>query len=429
MSRASVGPKGRREGRPRVLGRESGLKHISPESLPPAVNGVLAGLFTFLLTFGALLTVASLGWVFAADHTSLRGMFAFTSYTWLAAHLLPVDTVTGSWWLPPLLLTAGVVAVSALAGSEAVQRGLPRQRQVLLTFAGAAVGTYAVLGVLVAAVSASADTSVALWRVVPALALVMGLGLAAGVARELGLVADTWRRVPARLQHELRAAGTGLLVMCVGAGVLLLAATVTSFGRLQEAFTYVRPGWSGTALMILICLVYLPTALVWAASFSVGAGFSIGSDTVYAPWQVASAAVPDVPLLEIAPVTHSWWYLLVFLVPLAAGVAARRALPAAHLATAGLNREVLLGMARTAGFAALATGVMALLSDGGIGGRLAQMGPPPLLVMGLTGAWFMLAFALVEGWHLARQRSPLHRRRARPQSDEAPEAADVRIEQ
>ena len=429
MSRASVRSSGRREGRPRVLGREAGLKHISPESLPPAVNGVLAGLFTFLLTFGAMLTVASLGWVFAADHTSLRGMFAFTSYAWLASHLLPVDTVTGTWWLPPLLLTAGVVAVSALAGSEAVQRGLPRRRQVLLTFAGAAVGTYAVLGVLVAAVSATADTSVALWRVVPALALVMGGGLALGTARELGLISEAWRRVPARLQHELRAAGTGLVVMGVGAGALLLAAAATSLGRLQEAFAYVRPGWSGTLLMILICLVYLPTALVWAASFSVGAGFSIGSDTVYAPWQVTAAPVPDLPLLEIAPVGHSWWYLAVFILPLAAGVAARRALPVVNLATTGIRRDALLGMARTAGFAALGMGFLAWLSDGGIGGRLAQMGPAPLLVMALTGAWFVVAFGLVEGWQLARHRSPLRRRRTRQQSDEAPEAADVRIEQ
>ena len=435
MSRASVRPKGRREGRPRVLASRATAgspRHVSTMALPPAVNGVLAGLFAFLLTVGAVLTVVSLGWVFAADHTSLRGMADFALYAWLAAHLLPVETAAGTWWLPPLLLTAGVMAAAALAGREAVQRGLPQQRQVLLMFAGAAVGTYAALGTLVAAVSATADASVPLMLAPIGTAAVMGAGLALGAARELGLLTVAWRKVPARLHHELRAAAGGLLVMCVGAGLLLVIAAATSLGRLGEAFDFVRPGWSGTVLIALICLVFLPTALIWAAAFSVGAGFRIGSDTMYAPWQVRPGEVPDLPLLEIAPTSHSWWYLLVFLIPLAGGIAARRALPVAGVTAVGMDRTALLGLARTAGLAALAVGVLTLLADGGIGGRLSLIGPAPLLVMALTGAWFVVAFALVEGWHVVRRWLPGRRHRSddpAPLSDELPEAADVRVEQ
>ena len=434
MSRASVRPKGRREGRPRVFGAKSTTgtpRHVSTTTLPPAVNGVLAGLFALLLTVGAVLTVVSLGWVFAADHTSLRGMAGFAVYTWLAAHLLPVDTAAGTWWIPPLLLTAGVLAVAALAGREAVQRGLPRDRQVLLMFGGAAVGTYAALATVVAALSATADTSVPLWLTPLGTAVVMGVGLGFGVAKELGLLAVAWRRVPARLHHELRAAGIGLLVLCVGSAFLLLVAAATSLGRIGEAFSYVRPGWSGTVLIALICVVYLPTALIWAMAFIVGAGFRIGTDTMYAPWQMRAGEVPDLPLLEIAPTTHSWWYLVVLLVPLAAGIATRNALPIAGFSAGRIDRSALLGLARTAGFAALATGALALLADGGIGGRLSMIGPAPLVVMALTGAWFLFAFALVEGWHVVRRWSPMRRRRSQPAplSDELPEAADVRVEQ
>ena len=433
MSRASVRPKGRRDGRPKVMAARTSSttpRHSATMALPPAVNGVLAGLFTFLLTIGAVLTVVSLGWVFAADHTSLRGMAGFAFYTWLAAHLLPVDTAAGTWWLPPLLLTGGVMAVAAFAGREAVQRGLPAQRQVLLTFAGAAVGTYAALGTLVAAMSATADTSVPLFLAPLGTAAVMGAGLGYGVARELGLLTVVWRKVPARLHHELRAAGVGLLVMCVGGGLLLAVAAATSLGRLGEAFEFVRPGWSGTVLIALICLVFLPTALIWAVAFAVGAGFRIGTDTMYAPWQVQAGEVPDLPLLEIAPTSHSWWYLLVFLIPLAGGVAARRALPVAGVTAVGMDRSALLGLARTAGLAALAAGVFTLLADGGIGGRLSLVGPAPLAVMALTGAWFLVAFALVEGWHVVRRWLPSRRHRGEqaPQSDELPEAADVRVE-
>ena len=434
MSRASVRPKGRRDGRPRVIGARrtaSSPRHSSTMTLPPAVNGVLAGLFTFLLTMGAVLVVVSLGWVFAADHTSLRGMAGFAFYTWLAAHLLPVDTAAGTWWIPPLLLTAAVVAVAALAGREAVQRGLPAQREVFLAFTGAAVGTYAALGTVVAAISATADTSVPLWLAPLGTAVVMGAGLTFGAARELGLVTVAWRKVPARLHHELRAAGIGLLVMCVGGGLLLVVATATSLGRLGEAFAFVRPGWSGTLLIGLICVVFLPTALIWAVAFAVGAGFRIGTDTMYAPWQVRAGDVPALPLLEIAPTTHSWWYLVVFLIPLVAGIAARKALPVAGFTGAGMDRAALLGLARTAGLAALATGALTLLADGGIGGRLSLIGPAPLLVMALTGAWFLLAFALVEGWHVVRRWAPSRRRRndRAPLSDELPEAVDVRVEQ
>jgi len=412
--RSAARPRGRRDDRPRVVGagrrgtaRRGTTRRLSQRpALPAAANGALAAGTTLLLTFGAVLMVVAVGWVFAADHTSLRGMVAFAIYTWLAAHLLPVQVADATWWLPPLLLTAGVIAVGMWAGREAVRRGVPTSRAGMRDFALAAVGTYAGGAILLAALSATAEVTVPLFLTPFAAAAVFAVGLALGVARATRTHVRFQRQIPVRIRAELSAAATGIGVLLAGSAVLFAVAVVLSGDRIAESLDSIQPGISGTALIVLLCLIYLPTMLVWVAAFALGPGFSVGTGTIVAPWEVDMGEVPAVPLLVALPTTHSWFYLVALLVPIAAVFAARRALP---VGAAVQQSGAVISLARTAGFAAAGMALLSILADGGIGGRLALLGPAPLLVAAATGAWFIVVFAVVEGWQALR----LRRRRRR----------------
>jgi hypothetical protein len=426
-SRAVAGPRRRRDvDRPRVYRSRGGRtgRHSSRTAVHPALNGLLAAGSALLSTFGVVLIVVAAGWVFAADHTSLRGMVTFAVDTWLAAHLLPIEVGDVSWWLPPLLLTAAIVGSGYWVGREAVRRGLPTSREAMRDFWIAMIGGYAAAATLLAAVSATAVTAVPLLATPFATAAVFGCGAVVGVARANRSYRALERRVPVRIRAEVAAALTGVALLLGGSAALFAAAAATSGRRIAEGFELVQPGLSGTALLILISVIYLPTMLIWVASFALGVGFAVGINTLLAPWSVQSGEVPAVPLLNALPTQHSWWFALALVLPVLAALAARRALPLAPGASLDDLRSAAVSLARTAGFAAAVMGLLAVLADGGIGGRLSQMGPSPLLVMAATGAWFIVVFTLVEGW----QALWLRHRRNRARTVAAREDGENKLE-
>lgn len=410
-SKPVAGPRSRRDDRPRVIRDQRSPRHLNRAAVHPALNGLMAAGSAIALTFGSLLIIVALGWVFAADHTSLRSMFAFTVDVWLAAHLLPVEVAGATWWLPPLLLTVGIVGSGYWAATQAVKRGLATSREAVRDFWVAIIGGYASVATLLAAFSATALTSVPLLLTPFAVAGVFGAGALVGVARATRNQHALSQRIPMRVRVELKAALVGVAVLLAGAAAVLSVALVFAGSRIAAGLEDVQPGFSGTVLILVLCLIYLPTMLVWVAAFTLGTGFSVGVDTWVAPWGVQMGDVPAVPLLTAVPTTHTWWYLALLVLPVLAGLAARRALPLGPIVTSGSRRSVATSLARTAVFAAVMMSVLALLADGGIGGRLAQLGPSPLLVAAATGAWFIVTFALVEGcqalWHRWRGRTRL----------------------
>jgi hypothetical protein len=232
--------------------------------------------------------------------------------------------------------------------------------------------------------------SVALW-----LPLVVSLAAAAGVWSAYGRPHGPlpgW--VPRELRRALlrpwfavagRAAVAGTAVL-VGGGALAVGASLALHLDLaQESFLNLAGEWSGRFAVLLLALVLVPNAAVWAASYGTGAGFGLGTGAAVTPLGSAGvAALPHFPLLAALPhegrgAPLNW---AVAAVPLAAGLTVawftvRRAAPAYAV------REEAWGRRETAGTAALgalgcglATALLAAVSGGALGAeRLAEFGP------------------------------------------------------
>ena len=159
--------------------------------------------------------------------------------------------------------------------------------------------------------------------------------------------------------------------------VLVVAAAVfTGAGRVSVLHDSLAGGgiiaMSG---LVLLQTGWVPTLLVWACSWLIGAGFSVGTGTVFAPDRVVAGPVPTLPLLGLLPTaplsTVGLWLPLV----VTAG-----AMVAAWRRRAVLNSLRVRYAVSAAGLAALlvagGVGLLCVAASGSVGpGRMTDVGP------------------------------------------------------
>ncbi|WP_059047949.1 cell division protein PerM [Streptomyces acidiscabies] len=182
-------------------------------------------------------------------------------------------------------------------------------------------------------------------------------------------------------------AGAGVLL---GGGALLVAvSTVLHGGAARGSFLHLTEGWSGRFAVLLLCVVLVPNAAVWGASYALGPGFVLGAGHPVTPLVSDPAALlPPFPLLAAVPDVGnggpSTWA--------AAGVALAGALAVGcFLARAGAAWS----WGRTAGGAVAAAVVFAVVmavaagvAGGSLGvGALSRFGPVWWQVGGAAFVW------------------------------------------
>jgi Family of unknown function (DUF6350) len=165
--------------------------------------------------------------------------------------------------------------------------------------------------------------------------------------------------------------------------------------------------------VLLICVLYAPTAVVWGTSYLAGPGFAVGTGTSVAITGVHLGGVPALPLLAALPSsrdTAAAWPLMVA-VTLAAGLvsgvlvdrAARRE-PRQPISS---WRDLLRIAGLTGAVTGLVLGALAAASTGPAGpGRLAHTGPTPWWVaLAAAGTTAVVVAAILAG----RRRELFHR--------------------
>jgi hypothetical protein len=390
----------------------------SDSAMPAVLNGALAALTVAALSLAVVLGVTVIGWVLAADHSSLGAMFDVVILGWLSVHLVPISTAGGWLWLPPLVLTVGVGWLSHRVGTTSLRRGRFADLATRSRVVVAAALTYAMVATLLAWLGDGSGAQAPLWLVPLATAAVFSVGFAPVILLTTGRRQLIRERVPEMYLKECRAAIKGLAVLGAGAGVLLVGSLLISWEQLQEMAADLRPGFSGTLVLLLGSLVYLPTAIVWVASFLAGAGVSLGQESAASPFGVDVGELPAFPLLAAAPQETHWWYVLGLALPLAAGLVTARA--AASSTETQSARDLAPPRLRAAAMAAALAGAAGILTHGTLGGRLADVGPNPLLlalmVLGCFLAGALLAAGLERFGFVARPgRTGLRRRPSRNQ--------------
>jgi hypothetical protein len=222
----------------------------------------------------------------------------------------------------------------------------------------------------------------------------------AGVGVEAGLFRSKADRAPRELVVALRGGALAAAGLLAWGAVLVVATLVANAGRVAELASSVGAGGIGTGLLIVASLAYLPNTVAWAAAFSLGPGFAIGTDTAVAPAAVELGLVPALPLLAGLPesVTSVVW--LVVAGPIVVGALT------GYFVHRELRDDASPARIAATGFGAggVAMVLMALassLSSGSAGdGRMAVIGPESgevalasLLVIGAmaAGATFLLS--------------------------------------
>lgn len=356
-----------------------------------AAAAALAG----LAVTGALVLV---GWGLSPSGGSAGGAVRLAAQAWLLGHHGTLLLALGDVGLAPLGLTLLPAALLYKAGGS-VGRTLSfdQAEHARLSTAVKAVvalaSTYAVLVVLVTGL-ASTDAV----QVEPVSTLI-GAFLLAATAGSVGLVRGSplGERIldllplGARAALPAAAAATGALV---AAGALLAGLSLVGhhgqFARLSHTLA---PGVVGSVSLLLLGILCVPNAAVWAAAYTTGPGFAVGTGTTVTAFGVTLGPVPAFPLLAALPgaETPPGAVRLVFVAPLVAGVFA--GVLAAHRDPTA-PPKVAAGWATVAGgLAGLAFAVLAALSGGPLGsGRMAALGPSPWQV-GLAAAVELAAVA------------------------------------
>ncbi len=381
---------------------------------PLVVAAVVATCWAALVSYLPVAVVLGAAQL-AEDAGGIGGAARIGFAGWLLGHGVPLGTAAGPLGLPPLALAGFAAWRVARAGvhvSRAVgarHRGTPRQA---LTVATAVGLVYGMLGTSAALIVGTGELTVSPLRAGLTLAAFGTLAALVGAMRTTGALGTVARQTPPVLRNGLR---TGLvaafLLLGAGAGVAGLA-VATGGAEASDMIGAYRTGVLGQANVTLVSLGYAPNAAVWAASYLLGPGFAVGTDTVVRSSEVTLGALPAVPLLAGLP--HGpvdGIGTLVLAVPLFAGMTAgwlltrrirrtigdeygpvprdRRPLATQRPTTRGGPRAAgartpppvgwapLVAAAAIGGpVAGLVLGVAALVSSGPLGGgRLAEIGP------------------------------------------------------
>jgi len=378
MPRSAAGPR-----RPGTSGDASGGASPVPSATdrPLAVTGAIAACAAAGIGLVVVTMLVLVGWI-AAPHAGvgLTGVLRTAALLWLIGHHVGF-TLPGAGQIG--MLPLGLVLLPGVllwrAGRWVVRTGgIGRLDHVGYAALALAV-PYAMVAAALALASSSARATPSLPEAVVCsflLALTAGaLGGARGIA--------PWTQLADLLPDRLRSltVGTaGAVAVLTAAGALLAGASLTlRLGTFREVNGTLAPGAIGAVLLLLAQLAYVPNAIAWAISFTLGPGFAFGTGTVIAPTGTVLGQLPAFPMLAALPqgvhaAVPPSLSVAVLAVPYLAGafggLLTVRAAPILALEAAplwGLACGALTGCA---------LGVMAAFAGGPLGnGRLAAVGP------------------------------------------------------
>lgn len=321
-----------------------------------------------------------------------------------AAGVAP-DAAAFTLSVTPLAFLLFTLLFAARSGARAARAGA----WLLGPLAGAAAFAIISAGVALSSRLAAAETPLVLGMLLPTAVYFVGAlcgavriawedGDSGGLIDRMHDAVDSWGDwgpVPAAAVRGTAFAVVGITAV---SAVAVAVAAITRGGEVVALFQAARVDALGVTVMTLGHLVYLPTAIVWAASWLAGPGFAVGVGTAVSPAGTQLGVVPGIPLLGLLPENTSIWMLVVVILPIGAGafagwaVRSRLVWEATPLG-AGPRAVIALGIgALTAGVAAVA----GLLSSGSMGpARLAEAGPSALPFALVLGGEVLLGAAIL----------------------------------
>ncbi len=360
--------------------RRDGQQTSGPPVGWPVV-AVVAGISTAAVGWVAWVGIAMLGWLSAEPGTFSEAVSTGTDL-WLLGNGVSARIGT----VPVTLVPWGATAVAAFGVYRSAGLAARFVRADQTAGPGAiSVGVLAgyLMPVLVAAVLLGEP-----WRAPGhwgAVIAVLAVAAASGSSRELDrTLLPSW---PGWARAVPRAVLGGQLVMLAAGAALVITGLWRQLDRVAALNDVLQPGVAGGLALLLGQLAFAPNLFVWAASYALGAGFTLGTGSVLAPVGSEIGILPDIPVFAAVPTAGPgsalllWWLTAGVLAGVVAAWLVVRARPAARLDETSLVGALsgLLGGLVFVGLAWATSGDLGTV-------RLADLGPRlrPLLVMAVT---------------------------------------------
>ena len=350
------------------------------------VQGAVLGLLVVLTpAFAAAAAAPTANGSAAIDW---MGVTKLATRLWLLGHGVPfiVDGVAVA--LVPLGLAALIAAILL---------GLAR-RFCTKSWAswGVATGTY--VGIVVAA-------EVAAMRGYPGLAantvraglialLIAGPAVAGGIWRAHGAEFGWVPRIPKYVRQGVR---LGIATVAASLGVAAILAggfTYLGRGRIADAAAALGIDPLGGVALAFGQALYAPNIAVWMLGWMTGLGFSVGEGSVYAPGDIATEALPTLPIFGALPTIAGGW--LVWAPVAIVAIAALVRLALRRRISTDLSELPAIGAAL--GVTIIAVVALGAAASGAIGpGRLAVVGVEVLPVAMIFAVLSAVGFAVAHG--------------------------------
>lgn len=377
--------------------------------VPPWVMGGATGSLGVILGGWLLVAIWSLvGW-WTETAGGVGGVLAFATRAWLAGNGTGLRLGSTLMTVVPLGLTAFSVAGLAATGYFAARTGrepgdaedpAPPVRVVWQTTAAA---TSAYVGVVLVLALVFTEPVQAVRGV--GLSLLLAL-LAAGFGACAGVRWRVFDRLPGWTRWGARAVGAGLAVLAALGIAAFVVALAAHWGRIMALSSALHLSAVPGTILFLGQAAFWPNLVLWAGSWALGGGLTIGTGTSVTVVSTHLGLLPAFPVFGAVPQSglsepgQVLWLAGGVLAGAVAGIVAVRAWSMGE----GRGRpEIAGGVGLLAGLATAACWiVLAALSRGNLGAeRLVGVGPRLLEgmafaagLLGVSGAVGGAAYAL-----------------------------------
>ncbi|MCS4277835.1 hypothetical protein M2390_003050 [Mycetocola sp. BIGb0189] len=382
-----------------------------------ALLAALEALIALAISVGVLVVPATLIWAIGTGFSEFWSLFWRSSVDfWLLGHgvhlnvELSADTVAPFGLagasdpfvlsLAPIGITALVIWLAYRSGTRSADSGHP------ITALIAGTVTYALLacGVVFTSGSEIISTDRVTGLIFPPLIFAAAMALGLVVARYRAGERFPLDTLPERLGEpgstiafaSLRGGALASGALIGVAGLLTAILLLVNYPLIIGLYETTELGVGGGIVITLAQLLYLPTLIIWAASWLIGPGFAVGANSIFSPLGTVAGPLPALPVFGVLPSSSSPLTWILLIVPILCGFLAglwirRRRVESGELSMG----EGAITAAGSAVVAGVLLGLLSWFAAGAFGpGRLAEMGPTAWLV-GLVFTGEILVGALI----------------------------------
>lgn len=266
------------------------------------IAGAVAGAGAAVAGLTLVGALIGLAWILEPSiGGSIVGPTRLAAQTWLLGHGADVSSAGVVVGITPLGLSAALAGCCWFAAGWAGRRADPVSLGELVTVLLTMVVTYTVIGLALVGLGSTSGAHVGSATALPGL---VGLSVVVGASSLLraaghGRLIHDIAPFPSRaLMSGVGIGAAFLLAAGVGAVGIAVAVDRSGYATLTESLA---PGWSAGIGLLVVSLLLLPNAALYAVAMLLGPGFAVGSATTVSAFGVTLGLVPGLPITAALP--------------------------------------------------------------------------------------------------------------------------------